>query len=217
MCDGGDARKVLYKAVHVTDKSKSFFAHKGGFVYKVGETYTLAETPKLGVIGFHACATIPDCYFSRFGYTYPQDAILEVCLSGDVKTDARKWVGSAITIVRRVPDEEVAAALRGLACIRTGRSIHMYKDGLLHRDDDKPAAYTFGACGGCREEWWFEGRRHRSGDKPAIQDEEQAREEWWVGGVRHRDAKKPAVVDAKHYYKEHWVSGEFLGRSFVWY
>lgn len=68
------------------------------------------------------------------------------------------------------------------------------KDGVLHRDGDKPARISpDGLC-----EWWFDGERHRSNDKPAVLSANGYRREWWVNGVLHRDGDKPAVVTYRY-------------------
>jgi hypothetical protein len=69
-----------------------------------------------------------------------------------------------------------------------------YRDGLCHRDGDKPAiiyeCVRFGYNAWCQN-----GQYHRDGDKPAVVDN-KGNQSWYRNGLRHRDGDKPAVVDA---------------------
>ena len=63
------------------------------------------------------------------------------------------------------------------------------KDGLHHRDGDKPAVvYESG-----RQEWWVDDQPHRDGDKPAVVCA-NGDQEWWVDDQKHRDIG-PAWVE----------------------
>jgi hypothetical protein len=56
----------------------------------------------------------------------------------------------------------------------------------FHRDNGDPArvADTF-------REWWWHGKRHRTGDLPAIEDTDGGKE-WYLHGKMHRDFDLPA-------------------------
>jgi antitoxin component YwqK of YwqJK toxin-antitoxin module len=78
-----------------------------------------------------------------------------------------------------------------------------YKDGLLHRDDDKPAIIYVGG-----DKLWFQnGKLHRDGDKPAGIHEDSTIKEWYQNGECHRDGDKPAVIHSDG-YKEWYKNGE---------
>lgn len=63
-------------------------------------------------------------------------------------------------------------------------------DGGLHRDGDLPAVVdVYGFL-----EWWYENKRHRNNNKPAIINKNMRELEWWVHGKRHHDDDKPAVT-----------------------
>lgn len=83
------------------------------------------------------------------------------------------------------------------------------KDGVWHRDGEKPARIS--ADGAC--EWWVEGVWHRGGDKPAVIN--GYRREWWVNGVRHRDGDKPATEGSRYgsYEELVWVRNGRLHRD----
>jgi hypothetical protein len=68
-------------------------------------------------------------------------------------------------------------------------SLEWWKDGELHREDDKPAwIYADGAL-----EWLKNGDWHRDGDKPAVIDADGSLR-WYKNGLRHRDSDKPATI-----------------------
>jgi hypothetical protein len=50
----------------------------------------------------------------------------------------------------------------GINCYTTK---HWYKNGLIHRENDKPAIEWSNG----RKEWWINGKLHRENDKPAIE------------------------------------------------
>jgi hypothetical protein len=64
-----------------------------------------------------------------------------------------------------------------------------YKDGKLHRDGDEPAEVWLHGS----RVWYKNGKRHRGGDRPAV-IEADGSEEWWRNGKRHRDGDEPAVI-----------------------
>ena len=92
-----------------------------GFQYKVGETYTFSETPKLCYRGFHACTNPADCFDH---YTFaPSTRFAEVELSGELdgpKTECSKVASSIITIVREIPWTEILQLIN-LGIANTGR------------------------------------------------------------------------------------------------
>jgi len=72
-------------------------------------------------------------------------------------------------------------------------------NGKKHRDGDKPAIET--ASG--NKVWYKNGKQHRDGDKPAI-EYAYGHKLWYQYGKRHRDGDKPAVEYAdghKEWYK----------------
>ena len=73
----------------------------------------------------------------------------------------------------------------------------------LHRGDGLPAIeYSIGP-----KYWWVNGKRHRDGDLPAIDNNVTGKQEWWVNGKRHRDGGLPAVVGTFG-LREWWVAGK---------
>lgn len=76
-----------------------------------------------------------------------------------------------------------------------------FKDGSLHRDDDKPAIIWFDGS----QTWYKDGNLHRDGDKPAI-IWFNGDKEWWVDGKLHRDGDQPAIIYADG-SKEWWKDG----------
>ena len=77
------------------------------------------------------------------------------------------------------------------------------KKSTIHRDDGGPAIL----CSDGYKAWVVNGKRHRDGDKPAIED--KYGKEWWVNGIRHRANNKPALIMRAGEYKEWWVNGEY--------
>ena len=100
-------------------------------------------------------------------------------------------------------------------------SIGWYKNGIRHRDGDKPASILKnGTC-----QWWKNGQVHRDGDMPS-----------WIGSFgsliweknnrRHRDGDKPALMgvnDQLEWYKNgklHRVLGPAvigINNEFIWW
>jgi hypothetical protein len=54
-------------------------------------------------------------------------------------------------------------------------------NGLLHRDNDKPAVVRYASEHWRLCEWWVNGQRHRDGDRPAIICYDGLAE-WWIHG-----------------------------------
>ena len=65
-----------------------------------------------------------------------------------------------------------------------------HRDGVLHRDGDKPAVVddTSGVS-----RWFIDSELHREGDQPAHVDTTQGIRRWHRHGVLHRDGDKPAI------------------------
>ncbi len=63
-----------------------------------------------------------------------------------------------------------------------------FKDGKLHRENDKPAVIRANG----QQEWWIDGKLHRDNDQPAIIFRDRL--EWWQQGVRKRDDDKPEMI-----------------------
>jgi hypothetical protein len=87
-----------------------------------------------------------------------------------------------------------------------------YKNGIIHRDGDKPAKISkYG------EYWYKNGIIHRDGDKPAVIS--QLKQEWRVGGLLHREGDKPAVIyttgrqEWYRYGKLHRINGPAIINS----
>ena len=75
-----------------------------------------------------------------------------------------------------------------------------YKDGLLHRDNDKPAVIN-NKCGLSR--WYKDGLLHREGDNPA--EIICSKYSWYKDGLLHRDNDKPAIINTEFgVYTEKW-------------
>jgi len=71
------------------------------FQYKVGETYTMKESPVLCEKGFHACKKVSDC-FSYYTFD-PKNKVAEVELLGEiVGEDGDKQATNAIKIVKEI-------------------------------------------------------------------------------------------------------------------
>ena len=81
-----------------------------------------------------------------------------------------------------------------------------YRNGLFHSYDDLPAVESVYFKS---KMWYKNGKRHRDGDKPAIQSERNS--EWYVDGKHHREGGLPAVISTGRNgrpYKEWWVDGK---------
>jgi hypothetical protein len=53
--------------------------------------------------------------------------------------------------------------------------------------------------------WYKEGKLHRAGDLPAVEERANDYRAWYKKGKLHRDGDKPAIVDAsgnRYWYKE---------------
>jgi hypothetical protein len=73
--------------------------------------------------------------------------------------------------------------------IKTG-ALYWYKDGLIHRDGDRPAYIS-------KEYhiWYKNGKFHREGDLPAVIKDSYLC--WYKNGVIDREGDLPAVMDGK--------------------
>ncbi len=90
----------------------------------------------------------------------------------------------------------------GPAIVSDNTTIYV-KDGIIHRDDNKPAIevninYLYG-----RQEWRKEGKLHREGDLPAIEHVNGSKE-WYKDGDLHRDGG-PAIdhIDGTQQWLKH--------------
>jgi hypothetical protein len=82
----------------------------------------------------------------------------------------------------------------------TDGSLEWCKDGVYHRDGDKPARiYKDGTL-----VWWKNGKWHRDGDKPAMIYADGTLT-WFKNGKQHRTTG-PAIIhpNNKHRY---WING----------
>jgi hypothetical protein len=87
-----------------------------------------------------------------------------------------------LTLERHV--NGVLHSLSDICTTRSNGTKHWYRHGKKHREGDKPALETLHGY----LEWWWHGLRHREEDKPAIQ-QRNGFQEWWRKGVltkRHR-------------------------------
>ena len=75
-----------------------------------------------------------------------------------------------------------------------------FRNGKRHRDGDLPAVEQ-----NDRKEWFKNGLRHRDGDLPAIVWKNGTKL-WWQNGLRHRNGDLPAVEHANG-RKEWWRNG----------
>jgi len=62
--------------------------------------------------------------------------------------------------------------------------------------------------------WFKDGLRHRDGDKPAVIFTNGTRY-WYKWGLRHRSGGRPAIVYADG-TKEHWEHGECWAGQTLW-
>lgn len=77
-----------------------------------------------------------------------------------------------------------------------------YQNGKLHRpseEEDLPASVLYNInTTKIQENWYYEGKRHRDGDKPALiirhQNNNIGRLEWYQNGTLHRDGDLPASI-----------------------
>jgi hypothetical protein len=77
-----------------------------------------------------------------------------------------------------------------------------YKDGLIHRSDDKPAV-----VGDNIQMWYQNGVYHRDGDKPTIVYSNGTMY-YHKNGKYHRDLELgPAVIDTTNNRVEYWMEG----------
>jgi hypothetical protein len=70
-------------------------------------------------------------------------------------------------------------------------SLVWMKDGVYHREGDKPAFIDFDGS----LVWYKNGKEHRDGDKPAYIDADGTLV-WYKNRLNNRDRDKPAVINA---------------------
>jgi hypothetical protein len=102
-----------------------------------------------------------------------------------VKSEEIRYHGCITVTVFRDPDtgEEHSVGDDG--------SHYWYKNGLRHREDDKPSVI----CADGSRYWYKNGFIHRDGDEPAIIFQNGTRL-WYKKGLRHREDDKPSVMCA---------------------
>jgi len=121
-----------------------------------------------------------------------------------------------------------------IPAINNGMEKAWYKDGLLHREGDKPALIDF-EFGMNLNSYYINGKLHRDGDNPAVESQsfnkwfrhgllhrdgdlpavvDDLQYEWWVNGKRHRDGDKPAYDDQRTETKQWWVHGVLIRSYF---
>jgi hypothetical protein len=101
-----------------------------------------------------------------------------------------------------VSDELMASYIDGSHTEKKASgSLEWYKNGLRHRDGDKPAIIY----SECSLRWYKNGKCHRDGDKPA-RIWENGTLKWVKNGQLHRDDDKPAAIYAEGTL-EWWKNG----------
>ena len=83
-----------------------------------------------------------------------------------------------------------------------------YKNGLMHRDNDKPAVIFPNNT----KAWYKNGKIHRDGDKPAVMGVNGTKM-WYKNGLLHRGGGKPAIILPSG-TKEWWKNGQFIKDNF---
>ncbi len=87
---------------------------------------------------------------------------------------------------------------------RGAQSLHWYRHGKPHRDDDKPAVmYADG-----QRVWLVNGRYHRDGGRPAAIRSNGVME-WWINGNIQYSIKATIVRKQDGTY-EYWHNGELI-------
>ncbi len=91
-----------------------------------------------------------------------------------------------------------------------------YRDGIYHRDNDKPALYNwYFDSDKIRKGWWNRGQMHRDGDQPAWvhirKNGKLRKKEWWKNNKKHREIG-PAIIEyhknGNIKRKEWWTNGK---------
>lgn len=92
------------------------------------------------------------------------------------------------------------------AVVYNDGSKEWYKNGILHRDGDKPAVISNGM-----KVWYKNGQIHRDGDKPAVIRNDGVKQVliYYKNGQIHRDNFKPAIVDFNDKTIEFVVNGKY--------
>jgi len=95
------------------------------------------------------------------------------------------------------------------AIIRADGTKEWYKDGVLHRGNNKPAIEGIGKK--WFRAWYKNGILHRDNDKPAvitIFGKNKMCQEWYVNGLRHRNNKQPAILEhtGNNYWYENGIN-----------
>jgi len=75
--------------------------------------------------------------------------------------------------------------------VRIIGGIRWFKNGKLHRDNDKPAVIHFSGS----TYWYKNGEFHRDNDQPASIWNDGTKQ-WWKNGKLHRDNDKPSIIRA---------------------
>jgi hypothetical protein len=150
-----------------------------------GQTLALPGVPRVCAWGFHACAAVQAVFVESGPEWYHIDdedtVVVEVVLGEDAVCcrNGIKWVSTAVTVVRELSRQEVAAALAVPWTKSTGSCFLRYVNLMLDSGpEDEPA---LGWPGGM--EWRRQGVRHRPGGRPAIVYT-NGNCEHWVQGVR---------------------------------
>ncbi len=131
------------------------------FKYKKGKTYTLpdGQEPEVCVRGFHFCKEATDCVLHVAHLVERPLRLFEV-QAQHVVTEYGKSAAKSITIGKEIKDLSI---FDGPIQHSDGTTCTYNKNFRLHSENDQPA-YVKGQY----MEWYKDGVRHRDGDKPAI-------------------------------------------------
>lgn len=102
--------------------------------------------------------------------------------------------------------------------------IEWTKNGLRHRDDDKPAFVNYSDLifkQKQSENWYQNGELNRNNDKPTIigyyENGQVYEEKWYRNGELHRDNEKPAIIrynkDGSRALERYYENGDFVRRE----
>ena len=105
------------------------------------------------------------------------------------------------TYIFSVKNEELHSYGDAPAIVYKDEEKRWYKEGKVHRENDKPAVISDGT-----KEWWYKDKRHRENDKPAVIYSDGAKQ-WWYEGKAHRENGKPAVIFPNG-RKEYYLNGK---------
>lgn len=185
--------------------------------YEIGKTYTMDKNELcMCKKGFHFCRYPIDVLLY-----YPNSVMFAIINADDCVIESfDNCVTNHITIIKMITKDELLQQMPTMI-IRMNDWHELYKNGLLHSDNDLPA-FSDGQI----HEWRFNGKLHRDNDLPAFIEEIDDKlffngmyhlgkddrpiirgkcQEWWINGKRHREDNKPAIVCGDR--QEWWING----------